>query len=260
MQPVTDFVKPIPSGRNLHRPEIIPATREEIVKHYELETLDTLTTDHMSKANKVWFDGLLTRIREWREEASQITGHSFILCSPQIGIGKTHIAKAVKDSFAEVATAEYSEPAFVDGRPNFSFMRRGRMYTGKQLMKEMDKPEYSHDEFFPNGLRCVVLDDIGREGSLQFEKRDEQSQLEEKQHRYFELINYFYERRNSKDGYNGRAKTPVSLFITSNLSIAELSRFFNEATWSRLNELCPKGCIVEAPALPDMRMVRSGRL
>ena len=236
--------------RNNPRPEreFVAATQELIADHFGFSRLGELTTEHMNAEQAEWFDKLLDQVRAWKETVVDEPGLSFVLCSPQVGIGKTHIAKAVKDSFSHVYVGGDDEPGFYDGAPNFQLSSHGRILTGREVMAYWERDSVDIAHLIGPFTRCFVIDDMGREGTLKYVKADYQP--EEKRSRYFELLNWVYE---------NRSRQQVSVFVTSNMTLDQLRDFLGAASWSRLNELAPVGYMVEAPELPDMRMVKSGR-
>lgn len=234
-------------------------TEEEIRQAQELFGLKTfagLKTDHMTPAAAESYTELLRRIREWRQE--NVRGQAYLLCCKGYGAGKTHIAKAVMDSFARIYwTGE--RPQFYGGEPvaGVTLERHGLILTARQCMEMVGDTEKKEtgwrDEIRARKLRIMVLDDIGREGTLPFiqqdrkeKKAEEQAQIIEKQARYFEFFNFCYEEK-------------IKLFITSNLLWDELRKFLNGATWSRLEEMAPRGCVYELFNVPDYRLLMSGR-
>lgn len=226
-------------------PVRVKATPAAIAKHFGLKTLDTLSTNHMTAEQARVFVNLLAQVREWRTEVNSTPGRAFILSSRFIGIGKTHIAEAICDSFRVMFIGENEEACFVNDKPNFSLLKRAKLVTGREFMEAFDAPGYSNDYFLPQHFSALVLDDIGREGSIKFEKRDDENQLAEKQARYFHLIDHLYKTRRA------------ALFITSNLTLEELAEFFGPATWSRLIEMSGRHMVGIKTELPDMRVVKA---
>lgn len=227
-------------------PVPILATPRMIAEHFGLKTLDTLTTNHMNPEQAKLFSGVIGRVYDWQREVEKEPSRSFILSSRFVGIGKTHIAEAICDSFRLKFLEAGSEASFTNGEPNFRLLKRAKLVTGKELMEAMNSAEYKNEYFLPQHFSAIVLDDIGREGSIKFEKRDEESQEAEKQARYFHLIDHLYKTRRA------------ALFITTNLTLEELPEFFGLASWSRLKELCAFRYMVEIKSeLPDMRVVKA---
>lgn len=223
------------------------ATIADIRTHYGLPSLDDLTTAHMERQQAANYNALLTKIRQWREQAADNRGLSFLLSSKQVGVGKTHLAKAVNASFSAII----GEMVYINDEPQFGIEYRSRMYTARELIHFLGGDDQKELwEIVPQHIKCLVIDDLGREGYLDYVKADQQA--DEKQSRYFHLVNHLYEVRK-----NGRF--PVSLFITTNLTASETEDLLGVATWSRLLELCPRGNIVELNGLDDYRRVKGGR-
>lgn len=233
--------------------DIIPApvtrkaTQADARREYNLVSLNDLTTDHMTPNQRQRYDGLLSNVRQWRQDALSNNGLSFVLSSQQVGVGKTHIAKAVNASFCTfIGDMEYT-----DDVPQFRVAYSSRLYTARALINMLGGDEQkSVWEIVPRHIKCLVIDDLGREGYLDYVKADQQ--LQEKQSRYFHLINHLYETRR-----NGQH--PVNIFITTNLNAAEIKELLGEANWSRLLQMCPRGNILELDGIDDYRRVSSGR-
>lgn len=224
----------------------VKATPKMIQDHFDLTTLDSLKTDHMTEKQSEDFNQVIQVVRDWRNSFEQGTTRAMVLSSPHVGIGKTHIAKAIADSFSIVLSQANKPAYFIDGHPDFAFLRNGRMMTGKEIMKAMDQGDYSHQELIGSSTRCMVIDDLGREGNLQYEKRTEADQQNEKSSRYFDLINHIYDKRYWLN------ISPPALVITTNLTLEQLEKFFGIATWDRLSEMA-KGHMIQLPKLPSFR-------
>jgi DNA replication protein DnaC len=228
-------------------PVVRRATVDDIANHYGLSRLTDLTTGHMQADQAARYNALIAKIRKWKEETVHNPGLSFLLSSQQVGTGKTHIAKAINASFCSVV----GEMEYIGEEPQFSLEYSSKMYTARELIQLLGGDEtMGLWDIVPKHIKCLVIDDLGREGYLNYVKADQQ--LEEKQTRYFHLINHLYETRR-----NGRF--PVSLFITTNLTAQEVQALLGDATWSRLLEMCPLGYIVQLAGIDDYRRVKSGR-
>ena len=225
---------------------IIPATRDNIAKYHGWATLAQLTTAHMPDPLAKSYTAMVERVREWRNAqthpATTGTATAMILASASVGIGKTHIAAAVAASYNDVWGED--DAAFVDGKPNFHVSKNGRFYTAADLMRLMDDDEYDPARLIPPHVKCVVIDDVGREGEIKYTART--AQAAEREHRYFGLINYLYTRKN------------VALFMTTNLTVAQLSSHFSEATMSRLYEMTQSRYLLDiVTRYPDVRRIKS---
>ncbi len=233
------------------------ATNEDVIKEFNLNTLSQLQTSHMNSEQEGWFNGLLKRVRHWRKDVENNPQESFIISS-SIGIGKTHISKAVMTTFATII----GDMEYVGTEPRFQMVNNALLYTAPDIIRKLGELEkgVGVSLLIPRRIRCLVIDDMGREGNLPYVKAE--NQKEEKRKRYFELINYLYEhRRVSTHGYRDYLdrKNAVSLFITTNLSSKELEDMLGAAVFSRLLQLCPRGNIFELSGIPDYRRVVTGR-
>ncbi len=227
--------------------EVRQATMADVRHDYNLPSLSELTTNHMSHEKRQRFERLIISVRKWRQDAPTNSGLSFLLSSKQVGVGKTHIAKAVNASFCRVV----GNMQYIGDVAQFRVEHRSRLFTARQLINLLGgDAQKDLWEIVPKHVTCLVIDDLGREGYLDYVKADQQGQ--EKESRYFHLINHLYETRK-----NGRF--PVNLFITTNLTANEVQTLLGEASWSRLLQMCPKGYIVEPGELDDYRRIVSGR-
>lgn len=151
------------------------------------------------------------------------------------GCGKTHLARAIH--FAN------SRLQYVPQMPGEMWVHpRGKFYESRELMALFDADEFDQGYTFSRFGNLLTIDDVGREGTLKWERRDPELQLQEKRDRYYSVVNYCYEYR-------------VSLAVTSNLAARELAGFLGGATWSRLLQMCPPQFRVNMTGLPDMRPV-----
>ncbi len=228
-------------------PVIRKATMADVRQTYKMPSLTELKTSHMTPHQQAGYERVLTNVRKWRQDARSNRGLSFLLSSKQVGVGKTHIAKAVNSSFCRVI----GDMEYVDDVPKFRVEYRSRLYTARHLIHLLGGDEQQTLwDIVPKHVQCLVIDDLGREGYIDYVKADQQTQ--EKQSRYFHLINHLYETRR-----NGQH--PVNIFITTNLTTDEVQELLGDANWSRLLEMCPRGYITEMDGLTDYRRVASGR-
>lgn len=242
-QRLADGLPPLDEPPQTPAPRFIPATRAAIAAHHNWPTLDQLTTDHMPPPMANAYQAILGRVREWRNTPTKVPT-ACILASPQVGIGKTHIALSVAASYHTIWGDE--QAGFWNGRPNFQIAKNAIVLTAAELMERMDTDGYSHTSLIPAYAQCLVLDDVGREGDIRYTKRDEASQRAERQNRYFSIINHLYQRQK------------VALFLTTNLTAAQLDGFFNPATMSRLIEMTTGRYLIDITTkYPDMRRIRA---
>ena len=228
-------------------------TLDEIKKFFGMVSLDDFTTDHLTREEADYFNSVLQTVINWYERVEGGEDRlSFIFCSEGNGAGKTEVAKAMMWKFNKIfltfndcALIEYSH----DLTKLVGIEKYAKMLTGQEVMNLLGKTDW--EEELRSGvkrLKLLVIDEVGRE-EVHFEKRDPELQERTKRHRYNAIINWCYQKR-------------VSLFITSNLTLKGLEQFFGDnATWSRLEEMCPLGCQLEIEGdFPDYRkVVKSGR-
>lgn len=241
----TNYQLPAPTGQTLAS-DYRPVTFDQALASLNLPRLDDLTTDHLNSGQRQNFNELLATVRRWRGLIAYTPGLSFAILSPNIGIGKTHIAQSVATSFASIT----GDLAYENDLPLFSIQNSARIYTARELINLLGGDNAQPlSQIAPAYIRCLVIDDLGREGYLDYVKASDQQN--EKQARYFHLIDYIYKRR--------RGSQPVSLFITSNYLAADVENLIGPAAWDRLLELAPRGYIREITGLPSYRRIASGR-
>lgn len=147
------------------------------------------------------------------------------------GCGKTTLAHIVQYSLVYYYQIYRPEDLQIHSRAYF--------WTSKELLARFDRDDV--DLRHPIGNHSLnIIDDVGREGNLRWEKRDPELQLIEKQDRYYSVIDYALT--------NG-----LNLLLTSNMSAKELAGFLGGAAWSRLLQMCPPEFRVNMTGLPDMR-------
>ena len=140
------------------------------------------------------------------------------------GCGKTHIATACLHCDCWAAGDDVVGPV-------------GKFYDSSELMEELGKRQPPSNIARPDTV--IVIDDVGAEQTLEYVAAG--SQEIEMQNRYFRIINHAY----SED---------VSIVITANLSLANLMLRLGGRAWSRLQQMCPPGCIVDMTGVPDYRV------
>ena len=233
--------------------EVWSPSAEQIAEHIQGQgwpTFEDFTFDHLDTAEER--DRLQTAIDAAKRYVKTIRkqkGVALILVAGAIdgdmartgyGCGKTMLAQVIHYANADVRwtpTGDY-----------MAVMQRGRLYEARALMSLFDQNQ--DDGFDPRLLfkfgNCVIIDDVGREGTLRYEKRDPDIQLAEKQDRYYSIIDHCYKRG-------------VNIVITSNMSAKELAGFLGGAAWSRLLQMCPPEFRVNMTGLPDYRPILGER-
>lgn len=145
------------------------------------------------------------------------------------GCGKTHIATA----------ALWSECLMLDDEPVAPV---GKFFMAEQLLANLDGDTPAGAEI--GDVPILVIDDVGAEGVIPFVTAARQEQ--ERHSRYFKIVDYCYKRG-------------VSLIITGNLSVADLSAHIGGRAWSRLLQMAPSGFILDMTGVPDYRRSAGGR-
>lgn len=140
------------------------------------------------------------------------------------GCGKTHIALASLHCDCWCAGDTIAGPV-------------GRFYTASEMMDELGKRQPMSNIAKPDTI--VVIDDVGTEQTLEYVAAG--AQEIEMQNRYFRIINHAY-----SEG--------VSIIITANLALSGLILRLGGRAWSRLQQMCPPGCIVDMTGVPDYRV------
>ncbi len=207
-------------------------------------TFDQITFDHIDdEAERQKLETAVQTVKDFvKEIKSGAHGLSLIMVANPVdgdmdrtgyGCGKTTLAQA-----AYYANVRYT---YAHGMPDsLQVYPVGRFYSAREIMALFDAENFSERYTFQNLGKVVIIDDLGREGTLKWEKRDLDMQLQEKQDRYYSLINHCYE--------NG-----ISMIVTSNLTSREMATFLGGASWSRLLQMVPKRYRINMTGIRDMR-------
>lgn len=225
-----------------------PPPEPKPVEYRHLESLGELDYSHLPAAKQGEFRDFLANIRALRYQPD-FSG--LILASEQVGIGKTHIAKSIANSFSYLTQSHviqrhkfFVAPELInpqDGNFDLSVLTPPRPIDRLEILENQNRGVKREPVW-----ACIVIDDVGREGHLPYVKAEHQR--EEIQSRYFQVINAIY-------SMNPR---PV-LVMTTNIPLNEFKAFFNAAAWSRLSQMVPAGHILQMPVLPDYREIQGGR-
>jgi hypothetical protein len=156
------------------------------------------------------------------------------------GCGKTHLSRCIHFANSQV---NYSPMAAGD----LHIRPYGQYLESRQVMSLFDRHDFNLHVAFAEFGNLVVVDDIGREGALKWEKRDPEFQLQEKRDRYYSLVDWCYTRK-------------ISMVLTSNMTSQELSVFFGGAVWSRLLQMAPPQYRINLTGIRDMRPLLASRL
>ena len=236
MQTIADYAEQVKTA--VFRPsantnEARPFSGQRQARKIERRTLAELDTSHQIlktavKTCHAWAD----RKRAGHQDASMV------LCGP-VGVGKTHIAKAILWSMALT----------LDDGTAVSYA--GRFFVASDLMMLMNPTRgdsgmtiIPRPASFIGQAPLVVIDDVGTEQTLPFVKADEQAN--EIQARYFRVIDYCY-------------TWQISIVITSNMSIRQLERYLGRRNWDRLGQMAPAGFMIDMVGVPSWRKKMSGR-
>lgn len=147
------------------------------------------------------------------------------------GCGKTYIGRCLI----------WCEAYFRDGKPHAPC---GRFYQASDLIQRIHDGEPV--DMALGTAPVVVIDDVGTERQLPYVATA--NQASEIQKIYYHIINSCYEGTNKR-----------GVIITSNLSLSQLSAHVGSRAWSRLNEMAPKGFMLDLTGVPDYRLKKGGR-
>ena len=205
--------------------------------------------------------------KQWLSTAQERPGQSFVITSGAVGAkemqvhegeqwrpigahhfsgfgnGKTTIAEALFYGRGIMTLNE------VERVQELCIYPAGKLRSAREWMLMQSEPEFSFDKFLYSEQlgkpRVILIDDVGREGSLPFIRSTEQAP--EIRTRYYDLINYCYRQK-------------LSVILTSNYRLDELATFLGGATWSRLLEMVPEGYMIDITGVRDYRPIAGGRV
>lgn len=224
----------------------------DFAEHFGLTTLRTIDKSHMDEDARAELSAVFGKLREWKERLKTVPDASFVLLGNP-GIGKTHIARAAHDSMCSVQHG-FDDMIDLNDPDSLSLIRHSRFYTAKEVMSVLVDGTFKietrtvYKDFQPmqvQQIKMIVIDEVGREGKIQWEKADYESQESAKRDHYFTLINKMV----GKCGF----------FMTSNVTALQFREFFDGATYSRIMGMCAPGHIYEMTKVPDYRTIISGR-
>jgi DNA replication protein DnaC len=206
------------------------------------QTWNDIKYDHLNDTERATLETAVSSAKKYVTEYQDRPGVGMILVAGKVdgdmdrtgyGCGKTTIAKIIH-SHISVTSYAAGIPGSLSIRPT------GRFYEARALMALFDKDNFDQRYTFSQFGNLLVIDDVGREGTLKWEKRDPELQLQEKQDRYYSIINHCY-------------TSGVGVVVTSNLTSRELATFLGGASWSRLLQIVPKRYRVNMTGIRDMR-------
>ena len=199
----------------------------EPVLQFHRVTLEQLDTAHHAKIAQA-----VDAARQWDRRRQTVPGASLVLVASPVGqnrdltgygCGKTHVARACL----------HTECYWLDGAP---VAPAGNFFDANAIIQRLDADTPAISAI--GRARIVVVDDVGTEQTIPYTIGADQAH--ERQTRYFKLINFCYQ--------NG-----VALILTGNLSIKALSDRIGGRAWSRLQEMAPKGFVLDLTGVPDWR-------
>lgn len=196
--------------------------------------------DHLPADEAKTLQTAISAVKTYIVESKKKRGLSLILIASKVdnirtgyGCGKTTLAQIVHGSFYRSVWAESI-------KNSLRVSKAGSFYEARKLMAKFDAPNFDLHNFLTSICDVLIIDDVGREGNLRYEKRDPEIQAQEKRDRYYSIINHCYTNR-------------IPVVITSNLTSRELADHLGGATWSRLLNLAPKEYRVNMTGITDMR-------
>jgi DNA replication protein DnaC len=196
---------------------------------FQLVTLEQLDTSHHPKVELA-----VNAARTWARRKMSGVGHaSLVLIASSIngdlartgyGCGKTHIARACLHMDCYYLGNTPVAPA-------------GKFFQANAIIQRMDADTPASVEI--GAVSIVVVDDVGTEQNIPYVPATSQEQ--ERQRRYYKLVNHCYVKG-------------ISLIMTANLSVTGFAQRIGGRAWSRLQEMCPSGQIVDLMGVPDWRI------
>lgn len=220
-------------------------TLEDVMDFYRSRgwpTFDDIRYDHLKPDEVAIMEtavdaakGFINDVINGRQRALILHSHAVTGVDNKTGYGcgKSFLASIVRHRVAEVRVGETIE--------DLSVSFKAAMHESRTVMGWFDDPNFSLDTYMAN-LWLLVIDDVGREGTLRWEGRRLEQQANEKHERYYSLVNYCYQ--NNK-----------SLLLTTNLTNRELGHLIGLETWDRILHLSPKSYRVDMTGLPTIRPI-----
>lgn len=118
----------------------------------------------------------------------------------------------------------------------------GTFISAYHLISQFDEKDFKVIDFLSTIGNLLVIDDLGREGTLKFESRDRASQMAGVHTRYSTIINHCY-----------RSRIPI--VITTNLSGSQMEELIGGDGRSRLRQMVPPEYRINMSGIPDYRDV-----
>lgn len=220
-------------------------TSDEVKAYYREQgwpIFDDITYDHIeAKDEREKLQSAVDSVEQFVFEIKDKPGQSLILIASSVegdeartgfGCGKTMLASIV----------HHANASMYQGGGETWFQARGKFYEAREAMALFDGSDFDPKRVFSDFGNLVIIDDVGREGSLRWEKRDSQAQIEEKQNRYYNIIDHCY-------------SNSIGLILTSNLTSRKLANLIGGAAWSRLMQVSPEQYRINLTGVQDMRPI-----
>jgi len=226
--------------------DVTTEMQQEIINYFtsrNWQRYDDIRYDHLNADERAILETAVSTCKEFNEQLKAGETPSLLLIASGVkddsirtgyGCGKTMLAKAIHYQNSHTIAPENGKLEHIK--------QNGTFYAARDLMAIFDDVKDLSQLRYKLGQlrRTIIIDDLGREGTLRWERRDPNIQLAEKQDRYYSIINYCYE-------------NDIGVVITSNLSSREMATFLGGATWSRLLEMVPKKYRINMTGIRDMR-------
>lgn len=215
-------------------PKLTREQEEKIITNAGYPLLSQLTIDN-EKLNHA-----INTITQWvNDQKAGPSKQSLLLSSPPtaitsgFGVGKTTLARAA--AFMAYGCITIKAGLSNESHENIIKLSKaelnGTFYTEQAAMKSVREERYPQ-----KGV--IIIDDIGRGGSIEFIAKDEQKA--ERQNRYFLLVDHCY-RHN------------LPMILTMNLTKMQFIDCIGQATWSRVAEMIGPTRLINLSGLPDYR-------
>lgn len=231
---------------------------------------DSIEIDHLRPDERSVLEAAIGAGKAFVEEVRRSMGHpnqkrprygrcsGMILLSAAVdgdpertgyGCGKTLLAKIIYYLGGSNTTNDIPgwEPEYkITKESKFKVIQDlAQFWPARDFMSIFDEKEKKFEDYV-KGRRLFVIDDVGREGALRWEKRDLAAQLFEKQSRYYALIDFCYQHNRS-------------LVLTTNFTAAQLAAFLGGASWSRLTHMVQPAFRVNLTGVRDFRPILARR-
>lgn len=226
---------------------------EEIRHKYGIIKPDSLSFDDLPDGLRNDCDEIKDRVLSWAGTLSADSVTGVVLCG-SYGVGKTTLAHIARSRLATMSLSlgqvptELHYPETGEVERNYTVIEKARFYPAWEMMTLLSDKNFSIASLgFPR-VRLVIIDDVGREGEIPFSRKEPAAQEAQRQALYYRLFTTVVE--------NNRVNPKkIHLLLTTNMTTDELRHFFDDASWSRVREIFPKGSKMAFPSIRDYREV-----